>query len=162
MTAVFLHQIMTWVLPTKFMWLQDPVHTSLCQCRCCNCCSAVVKQKRSAEMWWQSAWATWLCSIPARRCCWCSNKVRCAGKTAVTTHHQKRGAWYGLVTLCMAASCASVTPYAACLVHAACPLLACLLHCCCATGFFCCQGCCNTRLQCILSKSACCALLFAC
>lgn len=35
----------------------------------------------------------------------------------MTTHHPKRGAWYGLVTLCMAASCASVTPYAACLLH---------------------------------------------
>jgi len=37
--------------PTRSMWLEDPAHTSLCQCRCCNCCSAVVKQKRSAGMW---------------------------------------------------------------------------------------------------------------
>ena len=86
-------------------------------CRCCNCCWAVVKRKRSAATWWQSAWATWLCSSPARRCPCCSIKVRCAAQPAMTTHHPKRGAWYGLVTLCMAASCASVTPYAACLLH---------------------------------------------
>ena len=76
---------------------------SICNaCRCCNFCSAAVRQKRSAATWLQSVSGTWLCSIPARRCPCCSNKVRCAAKAPVTTHRQSVDAWYGLVILCMA------------------------------------------------------------
>ena len=64
-------------------------------------------------MWWQSAWATWLCSTPARRCPCCSNKVRCAGKIAAvtTTHQPNAAAWYGLVTHCCALAVHVWQPY---------------------------------------------------
>ena len=56
---------------TEVLLITQPENTVHAH-RCCDCCWQTARWRRSAGMWWRSAWATWrCCSQPrcCRRCC---------------------------------------------------------------------------------------------